>query len=178
MHDTPLKGLIIDMRGNSGGWFNVLTGVLGNFMRGDAGGYTSNNSDIQARIKEQDIEQLKVSTTKVYPLLQNLPVVVLVDKGTQSTAEIFTAVLQSRGRIKVVGTKSGGNTEGTNLFDFKDGSRLWLAEEAYHLPDGTNLEAKGVVPDAAVNVDWTDYTEQDDPQIVKAVELIHSASTR
>jgi len=52
-------------------------------------------------------------------------------------------------------TASAGNTEIVMPFDFRDGSRLWLAVSSFRLRDGTNLEGRGVIPDILI------YAEED-----------------
>jgi len=81
-------------------------------------------------------------------------------------------MIQYQGRAKVTGARSAGNTEIVYPHDFKDGSRLWLAQEGFKLPDGTTLEGRGVIPDAELDLNWADYAEKDDPQILKAIELL------
>jgi C-terminal processing protease CtpA/Prc len=98
--------------------------------------------------------------------------VVLVDEGSESASEMMTAALQYAGRAQVVGVPSAGNTETVFPYDFDDGSRLWLAEEGFQLPDGTTLEGTGVIPEEQIDVDWSEYPESDDPHILKAIELI------
>ena len=49
-------------------------------------------------------------------------------------------------------------------------ARQWFYD--FELPDGTRLEGHGVVPDVSINANWTDYTERDDPYILRAVELL------
>jgi C-terminal processing protease CtpA/Prc len=89
---------------------------------------------------------------------------------------VLAAALQAVGRAQVVGTTTPGNTETIFGYDFADGSRLWLAQEGFRLPSGVNLEGRGVVPDAIVDVDWTTFSDSDDPQIVKALELLGQTS--
>jgi C-terminal processing protease CtpA/Prc len=106
------------------------------------------------------------------PDLRNLPLVVLVDDETASYAEVLAAVLQSERRTLVVGTPSAGNTETIYAYTLKDGSRLWLAQEGFRLQNGLNLEGKGVQPDSLIDVDWTRYSEDDDPQLLEALRLL------
>ncbi len=101
-----------------------------------------------------------------------MPLVVLVDEQSQSYAEVLAAALQARGRAKVVGKRSAGNTETIYSYNFPDKSRLWVAQEGYRLPDGTNLEGRGVIPDVNIDVDWTQYSLETDPHVLKAVELL------
>jgi len=157
-----LSGLIIDLRANEGGWRNVLTGILGQFVSGNVGSFYTQERQIPLYI---DSETLNND-------LRDVPLVVLVDADTQSYAEVLAGALQASGRAKVVGSKTAGNTETVYPYDFDDGSRLWVAQEGFKLPDGTNLEGRGVVPDYIVDIVWTDYTEEEDPHVVKAVELL------
>jgi carboxyl-terminal processing protease len=82
---------------------------------------------------------------------------------------MFAAALQARVRARVVGLPSAGNTENLNGHDFDDGSRLWLAEYAYRLPDGSQIEGRGVQPDRVVDAEWWRFLPADDPQVLAAV---------
>jgi C-terminal processing protease CtpA/Prc len=72
----------------------------------------------------------------------------------------------------IVGTPTSGNTETIYAYTLKDGSRLWLAQEGFRLQDGTNLEGAGVQPESTIDVDWTRYSEEDDPQLLEALRLL------
>ncbi len=160
-----LDGLIVDVRGNGGGWRTVLEGVLGNFVDGEVGSFFSQTDDYA----------LSVPAGPLRRRLEDVPLVVLVDGETESYAEVFAAVLQSQGRAQVVGLASAGNTETIFAYDFDDGSRLWVAQEAFRLPNGDDLEGRGVLPDRALEVDWTRFSEQHDPHIVAALEMLAMA---
>ena len=97
-------------------------------------------------------------------------VVVLVGQETASAAEMFAAGMRTLGRARVVGTPSSGNVENLVPHDLEDGSRLWLAELTFELPDGTTLEGSGVQPDRVVEAEWWKYAPADDPQVQAAVE--------
>jgi C-terminal peptidase prc len=159
---TPLTGLIIDLRGNGGGFRTVLESILGEFVSGDVGTF----------FNQHDENPFNFQKGPLFDRLKKVPLVVLVDKGSESYTEVLAAVLQAQGRAKVVGEPSAGNTETIYRYDFDDGSRLWLAEESFKLPDGTNLEGRGVIPDVRVDKDWTDYTEDDDPDVMVALQLL------
>ena len=120
---------------------------------------------------------MNIEKGDLYDRLKNVPIIVLVDQDSASNAEILAATLQAAKRARVVGTRTMGNTETIVPYDLDDGSRLWLAEYGFKLPDGSTIEGKGVTPDAIVDVDWTDYTTSDDPQIKKAVELLRKSGT-
>jgi C-terminal peptidase prc len=167
-----LKGLIIDLRSNEGGYGTATDGILGQFMEGVIGVTRLNDASVQ-----YSHDPLRtVERGRLFDRLRSTPLVVLIDQHTQSNGEVFAAALQSKGRAKVVGTRSAGNTENVEEYNFSDGSRLWLATAYFELWDGTNLEGRGVSPDVAIDVDWTSYTEREDPHVLEAVKIIQQAA--
>jgi C-terminal peptidase prc len=156
-----LSGLVLDMRSNGGGWSYVLSGILSHFVRGQVGTFVS-------RQKVRPLEVLPPAG----PDLRREPLVILVDSSTASYAEVLAAVLQRENRALVVGTRTAGNTETIYGYTLVDGSRLWLAQEGFRLRSGEDLEGIGVEPDSTVDVDWTHYSEDDDPQLLEALRLL------
>jgi C-terminal processing protease CtpA/Prc len=159
--DGPLSGLIIDVRQNGGGSVNQMLDVLGLLIDG---GSIGSSGGRQLR------EDLTIPTGQTLPGLAGVPIAVLTSEDTVSAAEMFVAGMRVRGRARVVGTTTAGNTENLLQHNFADGSRLWLAELAYHLPDGSLLEGVGVRPDRVVAAEWWRYAPADDPQIQAALE--------
>ena len=164
--DEPLAGLIIDVRGNNGGRLDYMLKTLALFVDGGMIGSQ------RGRFFSAD---LVVPTGMTLPALAEVPLVVLIDPETISAAEMFTAGLQVLGRAQVVGMPSAGNTENLRAHEFFDGSRLWLAELAYHLPDGTMIEGQGIMPDQVVDVEWWHFAPADDPQLQAAVAELQRA---
>jgi C-terminal processing protease CtpA/Prc len=100
--------------------------------------------------------------------------VVLVDRDTVSFGEIFSGVLQLSGRAEIVGGPSAGNVETLNRFDFDDQSRAWLAAETF-APNGQAAgvwEEVGILPDVERRTRWDLFTEETDPALAEAVELL------
>jgi carboxyl-terminal processing protease len=159
--DGRLRGLILDVRANGGGWSKVLSGILSHFVRGQVGQFFD-----QRQVRPLVIEP------PAGPDLRGLPLVVLIDEGTASYAEVLAAILQRENGALLVGTPSAGNTETIYAYTLRDGSRLWLAQEGFRLQNGTNLEGTGVQPDSIIDVDWTRYSEDDDPQLLEALRLL------
>jgi C-terminal peptidase prc len=168
LQSDPLDGLVIDLRGNGGGLRSVLEGILAQFVTGRVGQFYT----------QKETYPLSIGIGRLYNQLNDVPLALLVDKGTVSNAEILAAALQARGRAKVVGATTAGNTETIFAYDLDDRSRLWVARQGFKLPDGTSLEGRGVIPDVVIDIDWTNYTERDDPHILKAVEVLHETGKK
>ncbi len=156
----PLDGLILDLRGNYGGEYTQLTGILSLFTEG-YGGYLLSRGG-----------ERKPLTITADPIddSQTLPLVVLVDGETASYAEVLAGVLQYKDRAYLIGTPTEGNVETLHMHQLPDGSRLWLAEEAFFFPDGTSIEGVGLQPDLLLEADdWADYPLEEDPHILAAL---------
>ncbi|MBC8075362.1 MAG: PDZ domain-containing protein [Chloroflexales bacterium] len=162
--ESPLNGLILDLRGNPGGWNYVLTGILGHFTRGQVGIFF-----------DQKTTKPLLVTENAGPDMRGTPLVVLVDHSTASYAEVMAAVLQREAGARVVGAPTAGNTETIYAYELAGGARLWVAQEGFKLLNGQNLEGRGVQPNSVVNVDWATYSEDDDPQILEARRLLTAA---
>jgi hypothetical protein len=104
-----------------------------------------------------------------------MPIVVLVDEGSEAEAEQVAAILQDQDRATIVGTQTSGQTHGAQTVDFADGSVLQIVAFGFQLPDGQTLEGRGVTPDVEVTEDWLDYPESDDPFLLAALEVIDEA---
>jgi carboxyl-terminal processing protease len=157
----PLDGLIIDLRDNQGGFVSTMLDTLGLFVDGGLIGVTRGRD---ARHKQE------IPKGQIIPALEGVPIAVLVGDETVSAAEMFAAGMRVRERARIVGVPSAGNTENLLAHDLPDGSRLWLAEYAYYLPDGSLLEGQGVQPDRTVDVEWWRFDPPDDPQVQAALD--------
>jgi C-terminal processing protease CtpA/Prc len=159
--DVPLDGLILDNRLNSGGTSLVLEPMLGFFTSGSQGELVSRSDRRDLVIAAEDIGGS-----------QDVPLVVLADRDTESFAEIFTGVLQLSGRASVIGAPTAGNVETLHKYDYADGSRAWIASEAF-APAGLEAgawEGDGVSPDVSAPTRWDLFTEATDPALARAVE--------
>ncbi|ABY35020.1 MAG TPA: PDZ domain-containing protein [Chloroflexus aurantiacus] len=160
MAERPLRGVILDLRSNPGGWRDVLSGLLGHFVTGDVGAFISRKGATPLVVTARN------------PDLRGLPLVILVDRGTASYAELLAAVLQQEAQATVIGRPSAGNTETIYAYEITGGARLWVAQEVFRLNDGSDLEGKGVQPDIQPSSDWTRFRFEADPWIALALDRI------
>jgi carboxyl-terminal processing protease len=84
------------------------------------------------------------------------PVVLVVDGGTASAAELLAAVLQQHGRSALAGQATLGKGSVQSVFPLSDGSSLHLTTAVWELPDGNELPSTGLSPDIPVNLDASD----------------------
>lgn len=174
---TQLKDpaiLILDLRGNPGGLVDQAILVADQFLDG--------GTIVTIRGRGGSIESLVAHKGG---LAIRPPVLVLVDQGTASAAEILAATLHDNGRGKLVGSLTYGKGTVQTFFDLDDGSGLKLTTARYYTPKGNSLESKGIVPDVQVEAFSTrtaagtgatpgnDATI--DPQLAAAVKLARAA---
>ncbi len=167
MAEGDLRGLILDLRGNPGGWQPVLVGILGHFVQGDVGNF----------FNQRDANPLTIAPNGG-PYFYDLPVAVLIDHNTASYAEVLAGILQREAGATVIGLPSAGNTETIYAYELSGGARLWVAQEGFRLQDGSSLEEIGVQPDILVNVDWTRFSEAQDPITLRALHMVQQMANQ
>jgi C-terminal peptidase prc len=169
VQDMPLKGVVLDLRQTSGNSPEAMSVVLGEFTNGTLGSFESRN--------QANNSDLEVPSGPLFDKFARMPLVLLVDGGTQGDAEVMAAALQAQGRAKIVGTRTAGNTVSTATYTWTNGrdqSALTTPQWRFLLPDGTNIDGRGLTPDVEVSDDWTQHPEDSDPYIDAAVSLLHS----
>ena len=156
------KGLILDLRYNGGGYLPTAVEVVSQF------------------IKEGNalVEQYGDGTENAYPIISgglatDIPLVVLVNEGTASAAEITAGAIQDykRGLLVGVQTYGKGSVQQWSNLDRSQGAvrvtvALWLT------PLGRQINGVGLTPDFVVPVTQEDQTNNIDPQLNKAIDLI------
>jgi carboxyl-terminal processing protease len=129
------RGILLDLRGNGGGLLDE--GVLTASVFVDKGLIVSTHGRKRA-------EQKFYATGDAIPA--KVPVVVLVDGGTASAAEIVTGALRDHGRATIVGTKTFGKGVFQEVPNLTNGGALDLTVGSFYLPNGENLAGHGIVP--------------------------------
>ncbi|MBV9684202.1 MAG: S41 family peptidase [Solirubrobacterales bacterium] len=133
------RGLILDLRENPGGLLNEAVNVASIFI--PDGTIVSTDGRAQPR-------QVYVAKGGAIPTA--IPMVVLVDRGTASAAEIVTGALQDRGRAKVIGTRTYGKGVFQEIEPLPNGGALDFTVGEYFTPSGHNLGGGGVREGAGI----------------------------
>ena len=157
-----LDGLVIDVRLNGGGSLDELESTLGLFTSGTFG----------KLLDRAGAGETLSATAENIGNSQKAPIVVLTGFRTASAGEILAGALQAKKRAKVVGQRTEGNVETIVAHDLPDGSVLWLAEMRFTLPDGKSWEGDGLSPDKVVDAEWDSYTEETDPYLKAALDIL------
>jgi carboxyl-terminal processing protease len=148
---APLKGLILDLRDNPGGLLDQAIEVADVFL--DNGQIVSIKGRREAHSKTYMARKNKVK--------RPYPIVLLINEGSASAAEIVAGALQDHGRCVVLGTASFGKGSVQTVEPLRDGSGLKLTIARYYTPNGNAIQASGIVPD--VVVERRDLSPVDDP---------------
>jgi carboxyl-terminal processing protease len=143
-----VDGIVLDLRGNGGGLLDEAVAVASIFI--PDGTIVSTAGRVVPR---------HVYTAAGGAIRGSLPVVVLVDRGTASAAEIVTGALHDRQRAKIVGTRTFGKGVFQEIHELPNGGALDLTVGQYFLPNGENIggrgvaEGKGIAPDVPAEDD-------------------------
>ena len=144
------KGIILDLRENGGGFVNEALGIAGDFLPNGATVVLEQDSNGKAPDKVDD------STTPAGAgagLHLTLPMVVLVDGGTASAAEIITGALQDDRNITVIGTHTFGTNTVLESFPLSDGSEVLLGVKHFVTPNGRTFKYQvGLLPNTVVEL--------------------------
>jgi carboxyl-terminal processing protease len=135
-----LDGLVLDLRGNPGGLLDQSVAVADLFL--DSG------TIVTIRGRQGAVEEHVAHKPGTYV---GFPIVILVDPGSASAAEILAGALQDHKRGTVVGLPTFGKGSVQTFFDLDDGSGLKLTTARYYTPSGKSLEGKGITPDVVAD---------------------------
>src|SRR5690348_13568664 len=133
----PLRGAVLDLRSNPGGLLTAAVGVSDAFL--DSGTIVTT----KGRLKEAD---LSFSATPG-DLLNGAPMVVLVDNGTASAAEIVAGALKDDHRALLMGQRTFGKGSVQTVLPLSDDEAIKLTTARYYTPDGASIQAAGITPD-------------------------------
>ena len=140
LKENMLKGLVLDLRNNPGGLLDASVKVVDIFL--DEGIIVST----KGRLEDQNMEFSAHNLGPDY----DFPIVILINSGSASAAEIVAGALQDHKRALILGTQSFGKGSVQTIIPMADGAGLRLTTARYYTPSGTSIQATGITPDVLV----------------------------
>lgn len=134
-----MKSLIIDLRNNPGGLLEQAIDISDLFLR--------SGTIVSTRGRKGPIEVRSAKGDAIYP---ELPIVVLVNKGSASASEIVAGALQDNHRAKLIGTQTFGKGSVQTVIDLGEDTGVKLTIARYYTPSGKSIDGIGVAPDFVV----------------------------
>ncbi len=148
------KGLIIDVRGNSGGLFQNAIVISNLFMK------SGTIVNVVARKGKKNIYNAKDEGC----IYEN-PVVVLIDSSSASSSEILASALQDNKRATLIGTRTYGKGLVQKVFSMPNKTGMNLTIAKYLTPNGTDINKNGIKPDYVVTLSHDDFINNNDSQL-------------
>lgn len=161
-HGQP-KGAILDLRSNPGGLLTSAVAVSDDFL--DAGTIVTT----KGRLADANMD------FSAHPgdLLKGAPMVVLVDNGTASAAEIVSGALKDNHRALIVGRRTFGKGVVQTVLPLDADHAVKITTARYYTPNGTSIQAEGIKPDIAL-ADLTVRKADSAPQLITSeADLSH-----
>jgi carboxyl-terminal processing protease len=155
-HGQP-KGAVLDLRSNPGGLLTTAVAVSDDFL--DAGGIVST----RGRLADANLK------FAAHPgdLLGGAPIVLLVDNGTASAAEIVSGALKDNHRALIVGRRTFGKGVVQTVLPLDADHAVKLTTARYYTPNGTSIQAEGIKPDIAL-ADLTVNPADNGPELISS----------
>ena len=156
--------LILDLRGNPGGYLDAAVDISSWFL---ANGKTVVTEDYG------DDKKPEIFRSKGYNVFNDkLKFVILIDGGSASASEIVAGAMQDHGRAKLVGNKSFGKGSVQEAIKVTPDTLLKITVAKWFTPNGNLIAEKGLTPDYLVEITQKDLDAKKDPQLEKAVEIL------
>lgn len=144
--------MVVDLRGNTGGSFPAGVELARDLL---GAGEIVRVADAQG---VRDILDADYPHPLIVP--SDVPIALLVDKGTASAAEVFAAALHDNGRASIVGDSTYGKARVQTIVELSDGGAVLVSTAKYLTPNGEDIQGVGIVPDKALPMDLPEEPEE------------------
>lgn len=159
-------GLILDLRGNPGGYLQKAIDVASEFLpRGTL-----------VLVEHQRDKPVREYRVERPGLAQEVPLVVLINGLSASAAEIVAGAIRDSGRGVLIGEKTYGKGSVQNTHELQGGASLRVTIARWDLPSGRNLDGQGLEPDIPIPLTQDDLAADRDPQLERAVDYLLGGS--
>ncbi len=161
-----IKGLVLDLRDNPGGYLDAAVKIASDFLPYG-----------ELVVKQESLDKKVDYRVTKNGILQKIPVVVLINKGSASASEILAGALRDHKRAKLVGEKSFGKGSVQEVIELSGGSGMHVTVAKWVLPGGDWINGKGITPETevineAIDGQNTVDARKLDAQLNKAEEML------
>lgn len=179
MQNDKVKGIVLDLRDNPGGYLEVAVDVAGWLIpegklivseKGRGNGVLE--AAFSGDSEQNDEKVLQEFKANGPATLAAVPLVVLINKGSASASEILAGALRDNRKIKLIGEQSFGKGTVQELKPLKDGSSIKLTIAHWVLPSGHVLENEGLKADIEAKLTDDDIKAEKDPQLDAALSAL------
>jgi carboxyl-terminal processing protease len=157
------KAVVLDLRGNSGGLLQSAVEISSQFI-----------SDGIVMMEQRRTPEPRQFAARPGGQATDLPVAVLVNRGSASASEIVAGALQDRQRGVLVGERTYGKDTVQNVHRLSDGSSVRVTIAKWYTPNRQEIAQKGLTPDLAVQITDDDLKARRDPQLDAALDSVRS----
>ena len=160
--DRGVKGVILDLRGNGGGYVDAAVRVASLWLKNDT-----------AVVEERRGNKV-VNVEKAVgdAILSGIKTVVLIDGGSASASEIVAGALRDNGAATLLGTKTYGKGSVQEILPLSSGASLKITIAKWYTPKGKNIDGNGLEPDVKVEMTIEEYNTAGDTQRARALEIL------
>lgn len=159
--DKGINKVILDLRGNGGGYVSAAKDLLSLWIDGDV--------ILKQKSRHFGDSEEKAGSGKA--ILKDMKTIVLVNGTTASASEIVAGALQDYGKATVVGEKTYGKGVVQQLYDLSGGTKLKVTTASWYTPNDRSISGEGIQPDVEVERSYEDVNAMRDPQLDKAKKL-------
>lgn len=159
--EKGVKKVIVDLRGNGGGYLTAAQDVAGLWLE--------NEVIVSERTGGKVTEELKAGNDAP---LKGMETVVLVNGGSASASEIVAGALQDHKVAILVGEKTFGKGSVQRLLDLRMDARLKVTVAKWYTPNGKNIDKEGINPDKKIELTREDASAGRDPQLDAAKAVV------
>ncbi len=152
-------GIILDLRYNGGGYLDIAVDIASEFISG-------NKPVVLLKTRNEDDNEIFYVDNKVR--LPEIPLVVLVNKGSASASEILAGAIQDHKRGIIMGEQTYGKGSVQEIDVLEDGSSLRLTIAKWLTPSGRDIEEVGIMPDRVIELSPEDLENDIDSQLEEA----------
>ncbi len=159
---SDAKGMVLDLRNDPGGYLEVAVNIAGWFLnKGE-----TVVGEVFRSGKKSDFLASGTGTFK------NMPIVILVNKGSASASEILAGALRDNNKTKLIGENTFGKGTVQEMESLQDGSQIKMTIAKWVLPSGHEIDKEGLSPDIEIKITDKDAEAKKDSQLDRALEEI------